>query len=179
MRKLKLEELNRLSPNEFEKAQKLPISIVLDDIRSGMNVGAFFRTADCFGLEKLYLCGITPTPLHKEINKTAIGADRTMPWEYAEEIYTCIEKLKKDDYLVLGVEQTTKSLILSDYSLPSTRAKVALVFGNEVNGLNKDILSLLDDCIEIKQFGTKHSLNVSVCGGVLMWELARQLRDML
>ncbi len=176
MKKLKLDELGRLSPEEFEKTSKLPITIVLDNIRSGMNVGSFFRSADCFAIEHIVLTGISPTPLNKEINKTAIGADRTMSWSYEEDVCTAVKDLKALGYTIIGIEQTNESISLSEFKA-SAHDKLAVIFGNEVNGLSESVLPLLDACIEIEQFGTKHSLNVSVCAGIVMWTLAQQIRQ--
>ncbi len=172
MRKLKLEELNRLNSEEFKDLEKLPVVIVLDNIRSGNNVGAFFRTSDAFKFEKIYLTGITACPPHKEITKSAIGATESVDWEYFDQVNECILKLRKEGYKVLGIEQTDESIELQKYEFKD-QEKLALVFGNEVMGISDEILNLLDNSIEIPQFGTKHSLNVSVCGGVVMWEVAK------
>ncbi len=173
MRKLKLEELGRLSASDFEKAPKAPIALVLDNIRSGLNVGSAFRTADAFALEHIYLTGISVQPPHREVLKTAIGADATMPWTYEQAVTVLLRRLKADGYFLVGVEQTDESQPLQNFSMP-TRQKIALVFGNEVQGLSADALPLLDQVLEIPQFGTKHSLNVSVCLGITVWELFRQ-----
>ncbi len=168
MKKLKLKELNRISIEEFKKKKKAPIVLVLDNIRSGMNVGSFFRTADAFAIEKIYLCGISATPPHKEINKTAIGAADCVNWEYVKETKDCLIELKKQGYNISGVEQIDDSVELQDYK-PKKDEKYALVFGNEVNGISDDIIEYLDEAIEIPQFGTKHSFNVSVSGGIVLW----------
>lgn len=175
MRKLKLEELGRDTQESYKVKDKLPITVVLDNLRSGLNVGSFFRTTDSFGLEGIALCGITPQPLNKEINKTAIGADRTVEWSYYENTVDAVKQLKEKGYYILGIEQTTESIPLSSIEL-SQDLKVAVIFGNEVNGVSEAVLPLLDQCIEIEQFGTKHSLNVSVCGGVVLWQLSRLMR---
>lgn len=175
MRKLKLDELGRWSPEEYQDQSKINVVVVLDDIRSGLNVGAFFRTSDSFGLSKICLCGITPTPLNKEINKSAIGADRTVAWSYHEQTTEAIIELKEQGYYIIGVEQTTASITLQSLKIEQD-LKIAIVFGNEVNGVSEDVLPLLDKCIEIAQYGTKHSLNVAVCGGIVLWEVARQIR---
>ena len=176
MKKLKLQELNRDSLEEYKSKKKIDLVVVLDNLRSGMNVGSVFRSSDCFGLQKLYLCGICPQPPHKEIFKTAIGAQDSVDWEYQENIHACITKLKLDGFKVLGVEQTNESIALEDFPLESGD-KLAIVMGNEVDGLSEEVLPLLDHAIEINQFGTKHSLNVSVCAGVVLWEIARKMRS--
>ncbi len=176
MKKLKLDELGRLTPEAFKKAPKLPIIIVLDNIRSGMNVGSFFRTADCFAIKHIVLTGISPTPLNKEINKTAIGADRTMSWSYEEDICDAVKDFKKQGYTIIGIEQTNESIPLSEFNA-SAYEEIVVVFGNEVDGLSESVLPHLDSCIEIEQFGTKHSLNVSVCAGIVMWTLAQHIRQ--
>lgn len=175
MRKLKLEELGRLTPEEYSHKTKIQVTVVLDNLRSGLNVGAFFRTSDSFGLEHICLCGITPTPLNKEINKSAIGADRTVEWSYYEQTMEALQLLKSQDYYILGIEQTTASITLKSLKV-KTDQKIAIVFGNEVNGVAEEVLPYIDQCIEIEQFGTKHSLNVAVCGGIVLWEVARQMR---
>ena len=172
MRKLKLEELNRKTQEEFKLAPKSNIVVVLDNIRSAMNVGSFFRTADAFALNKILLCGITARPPHKEIQKTAIGADRSMDWEYFEHVEDALSSLKKEKYTLIGLEQTDQSLFLQDYNAVKNE-KYALVFGNEVMGLSDSILPLLDHCIEIPQFGTKHSFNVAVSGGIALWHFMK------
>ena len=174
MRKRQLDELNRLSPEAFAHSKKHPIVLVLDNIRSGLNVGSAFRTADAFALEAVYLCGITARPPHREILKTAIGASQTVAWQSFDETPQALRALKKAGYTLIGVEQTTSSTMLHEYELP-TDAPVALVFGNEVNGIQEEALPLLDGAIEIPQFGTKHSLNVSVCVGIVAWECVRRL----
>jgi 23S rRNA (guanosine2251-2'-O)-methyltransferase len=173
MRKLSLKELGRKTLDQFKGGDKNDIVLVLDNIRSGMNVGSFFRTADAFALKKIVLCGITARPPHKEINKTAIGADQSMEWEYAEDITEKINVLKAAGYMIIGVEQTDESIMLENFS-PVPDEKYALIFGNEVNGLSDEILPFLDQCLEIPQFGTKHSLNVSVSGGIVIWHLLLQ-----
>ena len=168
MRKLKLKELGRIGVDQFKTQDKNSIVLVLDNVRSAMNVGSFFRTADAFALEKIYLCGITAKPPHKEINKTAIGATDSMDWEHKSTTKECLEDLKKQGYILTGIEQTDKSELLQNIS-PSKDKKYALVFGNEVNGISDDVLDLLDLAVEIPQFGTKHSFNVAVSGGIVLW----------
>lgn len=170
MRKLKLEELNRPSIEEYKKQKKIPVVVVLDDIRSAMNVGSIFRTADAFSIEKIYICGITAKPPHREITKTAIGATESVDWEYSKDIQKTLEYLKSEDYTLIGIEQTTNSSMLSHDSF-NNKNKYALVLGNEVKGLSNSILPHIDQFIEIEQFGTKHSLNVAVCTGIILWEV--------
>lgn len=174
MRKLKLEELGRLSTDEYQKTTKIPVVAVLDSIRSALNVGSVFRTADAFAIEKIVICGISATPPNREITKTAIGATESVTWSYIEEIKDAVAQLKSEGYLIVGVEQTNQSVMLNDFK--PGNAKIAVIFGNEVDGVSDDILDELDHCIEIPQHGTKHSLNVSVCAGIVLWELAKGYR---
>lgn len=175
MRKLKLQELNRLSLKDFKSAEKSPIVLVLDNIRSGLNVGSAFRTADGFALEKIYLCGITAQPPHREILKTAIGASESVNWEFFEKSTDAIAFLKKQGYLIIAVEQAEGSTSLPDFEWPKEK-KIALVFGNEVRGVSTEVMNEIDICLEVPQFGTKHSFNISVCIGIVVWELFRQWR---
>ena len=172
MRKLKLDELGRPGLEEFKDLPKIPIVVVLDNLRSGMNVGSFFRTCDAFKINRIVLCGITARPPHKEILKTAIGATESVEWSYVKDIDEAISKLKSNDYKIVGIEQTNQSVSLLDYEVDQTQ-KYAIVFGNEVHGIDQSILKYLDVAIEIPQFGTKHSLNVSVCGGIVLWHFAK------
>jgi 23S rRNA (guanosine2251-2'-O)-methyltransferase len=173
MKKLKLEELGRISPEEFKEAEKLPVCIVLDNVRSLHNVGSAFRTADAFRIEKIYLTGITGTPPHREIQKSALGATETVAWEYAENTAKLIERLKLENFKIVIIEQTTESKSLDTF-LPDPTAKYCLVFGNEVHGVSDDVVPLGDVAIEIPQTGTKHSLNVSVCLGIVCWEFFKK-----
>ncbi|MBY5957135.1 TrmH family RNA methyltransferase [Membranicola marinus] len=173
MRKLKLDELNRLNLKEFKELEKYPVHIVLDNIRSGVNVGSFFRTADAFALEHIHLCGYTPKPPHAEIFKTAIGSTKTVNWTHTPDVHDSIHQLKKAGCYCIGIEQTDQSILL--HQVTHLQTPIALVFGNEVNGLTEGILPLLDEVWEVPQFGTKHSLNVSVCGGIVLWEVIRSL----
>lgn len=175
MRKLKLQELNRLSIPEYKDSNKLPIVVVLDNIRSGLNIGSFFRTGDAFRIEKIYLTGITATPPHREITKTAIGATESVDWAYVEDVVECVKQLKEQSFTIYGIEQTDSSVPLTNINKSNSSHPVALVFGNEVNGLTDAILPLIDRSVEIEQFGTKHSLNVSVCAGICLWHFAAQL----
>jgi tRNA G18 (ribose-2'-O)-methylase SpoU len=176
MRKLKLEELGRDNLSEYRSKAKVSISVVLDNLRSAMNVGSFFRTMDCFAIEKLYLTGISAKPPHPEINKTAIGATLSVEWEYHKDILELVTELKSSHH-ILGIEQTTESVALESYELQTDKPMV-LIFGNEVNGLSESILPLLDKSIEIPQYGTKHSLNVAVCGGVVLHHFASKLKQL-
>lgn len=175
MRKLKLQELNRLSVEDFKEIKKTPIVLVLDNIRSGMNVGSAFRTADGFALEKVFVCGITAQPPHREILKTAIGATESMDWEYVAETAHLVQQLQKNGYYVVAIEQAEGSTLLPEFQLPKDK-KIALVFGNEVKGVHQKAMDLVDECIEVPQFGTKHSFNISVCVGIVVWELFRKMR---
>ena len=169
MRKLKLEELGRVSTEEYKNIEKIPVVGVLDNIRSMHNVGAVFRTADAFLIEKVYLCGITATPPHKEIHKTAIGATESVDWEYEENALNLIEKLRKDNYSIVCIEQVENSISFPEYEVDPSR-KYAIVMGNEVDGVQQEIIDKTDVCLEIPQSGTKHSLNVSVCTGIVLWK---------
>ena len=172
MRKLKLEELDRVSIDEYKSAAKIPVVAVLDNIRSAMNVGSVFRTADAFAIEKIIICGISATPPNREITKTAIGATESVVWEYIENVSDAVSSLKNDGYTIAGIEQTDASVLLTDYTFNTE--KIAVVFGNEVDGVSDEVINKLDVCLEIPQFGTKHSLNVSVCAGIVLWELAKK-----
>lgn len=173
MRKLSLKELNRLSVAEFKAQPKAPVALLLDNIRSALNVGAAFRTADAFALEKIILCGITATPPHREILKTAIGATESVDWAYEKEAAQAIRQLQAQGYRVLAVEQAHSSTLLQDIRLEAEQ-KYALVFGNEVQGVSEEAMAVVDGCVEVPQFGTKHSLNISVCLGIVVWEFFRQ-----
>ncbi|HRX29745.1 MAG TPA: RNA methyltransferase [Saprospiraceae bacterium] len=175
MRKLKLDELDRLDTDTFRKQEKIPLVVVLDNIRSAMNVGSIFRTCDAFAVQKIYLCGITATPPNREINKTAIGATETVMWEYADDILPLCQNLIGKKYKLIGVEQTTNSIPLSELKIEEGNAYV-LVFGNEVEGVSESILPLLDKAVEIPQYGTKHSLNVAVCGGIVVHQVSETMR---
>ncbi len=175
MRKLKLQELNRLGIKEFKNSKKNPIVLILDNIRSLHNVGAFFRTADALRLEKLYLTGFTATPPHREIHKTALGATESVEWEYRKNVVELIKELKVEGYLVLAAEQTDKSVMLHEFCPPAEK-KLLVIFGNEVNGITDEVLPLVDSAIEIPQFGTKHSFNVSVSAGIVLWDILAKLK---
>ena len=173
-KKLKLEELGRIDIETFKQTQKTPLVVVLDNVRSMHNVGAIFRTADAFLIEKVVLCGITPTPPHREIHKAALGATDSVDWVYEKGIATALQNLKIGQFQIIGIEQTSNSKVMTDYSI-NKEEKYALVLGNEVDGLSEEALSYYDTFLEIPQLGTKHSLNVSVCGGIVMWEFFKSL----
>lgn len=172
--KLKLEELNRIDVETFKKVDKIPLVVVLDNIRSMHNVGATFRTADAFLVEKIILCGITPQPPHREIHKAALGATESVAWSHEADINVTINDLKSQGFEVVGIEQTTNSTMITDFKIDSSK-KYAVILGNEVEGISDEALQNIDSFIEIPQLGTKHSLNVSVCGGIVMWEFAKAL----
>lgn len=174
MRKLKNSELKRLSVQDFKDAKKTPLIVVLDNIRSLNNIGSVFRTSDAFLIEKIYLCGITAKPPHKDIQKTALGSTETVDWEYVADTLNLVKKLKTKGINVLSIEQAEESTMLNDFT-PKTNKTYAVVFGNEVKGVQQDVVSVSDAVIEIPQFGTKHSLNISVSCGVVLWDLFSKL----
>lgn len=176
MRKLSLKELNRVDVATFKHQKKTPLVLVLDNVRSALNVGSAFRTADSFALEKIYLCGITATPPHREILKTAIGATESMDWIYSKTTSEAIATLKAEGYKILAVEQADQSTMLQDVEVKETE-KYALIFGNEVMGVSNEAMNLIDACVEVPQYGTKHSLNISVCVGVVVWDFFRKLKN--
>ncbi len=175
VQKLKLEELGRIDVETFKQSSKTPLVVVLDNVRSMHNVGAVFRTADAFLVEKILLCGITPQPPHREIHKAALGATESVDWAYFESVTEALQSLKSEGYSVVGVEQTTGSQMITEFDFAKSQ-KYALVLGNEVEGISDEVLPLCDDFLEIPQQGTKHSLNVSVCGGIVMWEFFKHLK---
>ena len=172
MRKLTMPELNRLNITDYHEVKKIPIILVLDNIRSMENVGSFFRTADAFRIEAIYLCGITARPPHREIHKTALGADESVDWKYFTTTAEACEQLKSDGYRIFAVEQVENSIMLDDFKAPE---KSAYIFGNEVDGVDDEALKYCEQAVEIPQKGTKHSLNVSVSGGIIMYNLFKQL----
>nr|WP_320037032.1 RNA methyltransferase [uncultured Bacteroides sp.] len=175
MRKLKITELNRINADEFKEAKKLPLIVVLDEIRSLHNIGSVFRTSDAFRVESIYLCGITATPPHPELHKTALGAEFTVDWKYFKNTQDAVNKLKSDGYIVYSIEQAEGSTMLNDLILDQTR-KYAIVMGNEVKGVQQEVIDNSDGCIEIPQYGTKHSLNVSVTTGIVIWDFFNKLK---
>ena len=175
MKKLSVIELDRVSKEEFKQLDKTPLVVVLDNIRSLNNVGSVFRSSDAFKLEKLYLCGVTATPPNAEIHKTALGAEDSMDWEYYEDTKQVVEKLKLEGYKVFAVEQVQNSIMLEKVELDKT-SRYALILGNEVKGVQQEVVNMCDFAVEIPQFGTKHSLNVSVAGGIVIWEFFKKLQ---
>lgn len=171
MRKLSMEELNRKSVEEFKQSEKIPVVVVLENIRSAYNVGSVFRTADAFLLEAIYICGYTAYPPHKEIKKTALGAEDTVHWKHFKQITEAIAQLRQEGYKVYSVEQAENSIALNQFQ--TGKEKIAVIFGNEVTGVEQSTIALTDGCIEIPQLGMKHSLNISVAAGVVLWELVR------
>ena len=174
MRKLKITELNRLSVEEFKQADKLPLVVVLDEVRSLHNIGSVFRTSDAFLVNCIYLCGITATPPHPEMHKTALGAEDTVNWIYKKHTLEAVEELHNEGYTVLAIEQVEGSTMLGDLVLDKNK-KYAIVMGNEVKGVQQEVVNACDGCIEIPQYGTKHSLNVSVTTGIVLWDFVNQL----
>ncbi|AQX08974.1 MULTISPECIES: RNA methyltransferase [Elizabethkingia] len=173
--KLKLEELGRVDIETFKQSEKIPVIVLLDSIRSMNNVGAVFRTADAFIIEKVVLCGITPQPPHREIHKAALGATESVDWYYEKDVTDALQKLKSEGYKILAIEQTTGSIALNEQII-SKDEKYVVIMGNEVDGVSDEALALCDGFIEIPQLGTKHSLNVSVCAGIIMWEFFKNLK---
>ena len=174
MRKLENSELDRKTIDDFKKSDKTPLIIVLDDIRSLHNIGSVFRTSDAFLIEKIILCGITATPPNKEIHKTALGATETVAWEYHENVLEVIKNLKKENVITLAIEQVESSIFLQEFQVEKNK-KYALVFGNEVYGVAQEAVAICDGCIEIPQLGTKHSLNIAVSAGIVVWDLFQKL----
>lgn len=174
LRKLKITEMNRLTVEEFKEAEKLPLVVVLDEVRSLHNIGAVFRTSDAFLVNRIYLCGITATPPHPEMHKTALGAENTVDWTYVKHAQEAVDELHKEGYTVLAIEQCEGSTLLNDLVLDKDK-KYAIVMGNEVKGVQQEVVNSCDGCIEIPQYGTKHSLNVSVTAGIVLWEFANKL----
>lgn len=175
MKKRSLLELNRVTVEEFRKQQKTPIIVLLDNVRSALNVGAAFRTADAFALEGIALCGITAQPPHREILKTAIGATESISWTYYKTTLEAIQYYKQKGYTILAIEQAEGSTLLSDFQT-TPEGKYVIILGNEVKGVSQEAVDAADNCLEIPQFGTKHSLNISVCAGIIVWELFQKLK---
>ena len=174
MRKLKNEELNRISTDEFRQKEKTPVVLVLDNVRSMNNIGSIFRTADAFLIEAIYLCGITASPPHREIEKTALGATSTVAWKYFKNTTEAIRELKQKNFISIAVEQTDSSIPLHKFS-PSPEKKYALIFGHEMNGISEEVIPLCDISLEVPQYGTKHSLNIAVCTGIVVWDFYSKL----
>ncbi len=176
MLKRSMSELNRISIEEFKESEKLPLVVVLDNIRSQHNTGSVFRTADAFRVDGILLCGITATPPNREIQKTALGATESVRWEYHDSTAEAVKELKSKGYIIIAAEQAVGSIMPEEF-VPVSGMKYALIFGNEVMGVEDEVMDLCDFCIEIPQFGTKHSLNVSVSAGILIWEVYKKLID--
>jgi 23S rRNA (guanosine2251-2'-O)-methyltransferase len=174
IRKLKLDELNRASVDEFKEQTKLPVAVVLDNVRSMHNIGSIFRTSDGFAVEQICLCGITAQPPHREIEKTALGATLSVNWTYYETPLQAVEKLCNEGYQIIAVEQAENSTMLHEF-VPDPSKKYALIFGNEVNGVSDEVMQTIDACIEIPQFGTKHSFNIVVSAGIVLWDFFAKL----
>ncbi|MFD0941320.1 RNA methyltransferase [Pedobacter boryungensis] len=175
MRKLKLDELNRADINEFKEQEKLPVVVVLDNVRSMHNVGSVFRTADGFSIEKVILCGITAQPPHREIEKTALGATQSVDWIHFEDTLVAIDTLREKGYEIIAIEQAENSTMLNIFK-PDLTKKYALIFGNEVNGVSDEVMQKIDNCIEIPQFGTKHSFNIVISAGIVLWDFFAKLK---
>ncbi|MEO8795570.1 MAG: RNA methyltransferase [Daejeonella sp.] len=174
MIKLKLDELNRASVEEFKRQAKLPVTVILDNVRSMHNIGSIFRTSDGFAVEQIFLCGITAQPPHRDIEKTALGATQSIEWKHFKRIEDAIAELKKEDYKIIAIEQASGSAMLDEFK-PDKDQKYALIFGNEVEGVSEEAMSLIDNCIEIPQFGTKHSFNIVVSAGIVLWDFYSKL----
>lgn len=174
MRKLILDELNRATVEEFKAQQKLPIAVVLDNVRSMHNIGSIFRTSDGFAVEQICLCGITAQPPHREIEKTALGATQSVDWTYYADTTAAVKLLRADGYQIIAIEQAQDSVMLNTFT-PDKNAKYALIFGNEVNGVSDEVMQMIDTCIEIPQFGTKHSFNIVVSAGIVLWDFFAKL----
>lgn len=170
-----MDQLNRVDIESFKELEKTPITIVLDNVRSMHNVGSAFRTADGFAIEQILLCGITATPPHREIEKTALGATQSVNWQHYKETPQAIELLKNQGYKILAIEQAEGSISLEEFHINKDE-KIALVFGNEVHGVSDEVMQIIDNCIEIPQFGTKHSFNVSVTIGIVLWDLLKKIK---
>jgi tRNA G18 (ribose-2'-O)-methylase SpoU len=175
MRKLDMDELGRLSVDEFRQSEKMPVVVVLDNIRSMHNVGSVFRTGDAFLIRGIYLCGYTPRPPHRDIHKTALGATETVEWKYFQDIREALQQLKEEGYKIFAVEQVDKSIPLQELAAQHS-GKTVVVFGNEVSGVGEEALKLCDGSVEIPQWGMKHSLNISIAAGIVLWELAREYK---
>lgn len=174
-RKLKNEELNRLSAEEFKRASKAPVVVVLDNVRSLNNIGSVFRTADAFRVEKICLCGITARPPHKDIRKTALGSTDSVVWAYFEKTPDAVRALQNDNYKVFAIEQVDKSIPLNEF-YPENINRIAFVFGNEVRGVEEEVVKIADGCIEIPQFGTKHSFNIVISAGIVLWDIFQKMK---
>ncbi len=171
-------ELNRIGIEQFKEAEKIPLLVVLDNVRSLSNIGSIFRTSDAFKIQSIYLCGITATPPHREIQKTALGATESVNWQYFQHTQEAIHQLKKEGYKIVAIEQAQNSIELQKYPIDKVQP-IAVIFGNEVDGVEDSIMELIDECIEIPQYGTKHSLNISVSAGIVIWDLFNKMSNLL
>lgn len=174
-RKLKLEELNRITVEEFHEAEKTPLTVILDNVRSQNNIGSVFRTSDAFRVKEIILCGITSTPPNTEIHKTALGAENSVKWRYFEDTLTAVNELKNNGYIIYSIEQTQNSVNLETLQIDKS-TEYAVILGHEVHGVQQDVVNISDACIEIPQYGTKHSLNVSVTAGIVIWDFFKLLK---
>lgn len=174
IKKLSITELNRLSTDEFKETEKIDLVVVLDNVRSRNNIGSIFRTSDAFLVHTVYLCGISDTPPNPEIHKTALGAEESISWKYVESTLEAVEQLKREDYTICAIEQAKGSVMLTDFT-PQQGKKYAIILGNEVHGVQQSVIDQCDVCIELPQYGTKHSLNVSVTAGIVIWELSKTM----
>jgi len=175
MKKLSMSQLNRLSAEEFKNSGKMPVVIVLDDVRSAYNVGSIFRTADAFRVSGIYICGISARPPHKDISKTALGATESVEWKYFRDASDAVRSLKEEDFKVYAIEQADESISLEQF-MPEKVSKIAIIFGHEVFGVRDELFPVIDGCLEIPQFGTKHSFNVAISAGIVLWELSKKLK---
>jgi tRNA G18 (ribose-2'-O)-methylase SpoU len=176
MRKLANSELGRMTVDEFKLADKIPLVVVLDNVRSMNNIGSVFRTSDGFRVKTIYLCGITASPPHRDIQKTALGSTESMEWKYFESTKEALSELKNEQYRLIAIEQAENSTMLNDFVVNKDE-KIAVIFGNEVKGVSDDVMKMIDECIEIPQYGTKHSLNISVSAGIVIWELFNKMNQ--
>jgi 23S rRNA (guanosine2251-2'-O)-methyltransferase len=175
MKKLSMSDLNRITLGEFKKSEKMPVVIVLDDVRSAYNVGSIFRTADAFRVERICICGISARPPHKDISKTALGATESVEWKYFPDAFEAVNQLKAEGYRVFAIEQADESISLENFDAGKD-VKLAIIFGHEVFGVKEELLAISDGCIEIPQFGTKHSFNVAISAGIVLWDLSLKIK---
>lgn len=174
MKKRSMSELNRITADEFKQSEKVPIIIVLDDVRSAYNVGSIFRTADAFRVSGLYICGISARPPHKDISKTALGATESVEWEYFQDVHHAVKSLREEGYKLYAIEQADESISLEKFQ-PAKGEKIALIFGHEVFGVKDELVGMADACLEIPQFGTKHSFNVAISAGIVLWDISNKI----
>ena len=175
MKKLSMSDLKRISPEEFKSSEKMPVVIILDDVRSAYNVGSIFRTADAFRVLGIYICGISARPPHKDISKTALGATESVEWKYFQDVQEAVKSLKDEGHKIYAIEQVDESISLERFQ-PDPGSKIAIIFGHEVFGVKEDLFPVVNGCLEIPQFGTKHSFNVAISAGIVLWEISRKLK---